>query len=194
MKQVDTAHGSSLNGEQGSKGLVTVRVFGGMGLNSGEGPLSIGGPRQRKLLALLALRNGSVASVDWLAEYLWDDSDRPVITAPAIRTYMSGLRQALPEHAQEWLSTESSGYRLNAPSPALEHLQFADLRTQAANARSNEDTVLIGTTNGVWATVPLRTDHLIASAAAAVTRGFTAFECSTYRIDPCPTLDEIRSR
>jgi WD40 repeat protein len=56
------------------------------------------------------------------------------------------------------------------------------------------NTVLIGTTNGVWATVPLRTEDLIASAAGGVTRGFTDTECSTYRIDPCPTLEEIRSR
>jgi serine/threonine protein kinase/WD40 repeat protein/DNA-binding winged helix-turn-helix (wHTH) protein len=118
---------------------IGVRVFGGMGLAGAEGALSVGGPRQRRLLALLALRNGSVASVDWLAEYLWDDADRPEATAPAIRTYMSRLRQALPAVAQEWLGTGSSGYSLKAPSSALEHLQFADLRVQATSARRGDD-------------------------------------------------------
>lgn len=126
------------NGSSGST-PISVRVFGGMGLADAEGPLSIGGPRQRRLLALLALRNGSVASVDWLGEYLWDDGARPEVTAPAIRTYVSRLRQALPEEAQEWLGTESSGYLLNVPSSALEHLHFAELRAQATSARRSDD-------------------------------------------------------
>ena len=58
----------------------------------------------------------------------------------------------------------------------------------------DEDTVLVGTNTGIWARVSLDTDDLVASAAAGVTRGFSATECSTYRIDPCPTLDEIRNR
>ena len=126
---------------RGASSPATVRVFGGMGLASAEGMLSIGGPRQRRLLALLALRNGSTAGVDWLAEYLWDDADRPEATAPAIRTYVSRLRQALPEEVHGWLRTESSGYVLNAPSFALEHLQFTELRRQAAAARSGDDPV-----------------------------------------------------
>lgn len=126
-------------GEQGGNTQVTVQVFGGMGIVGAEGPISIGGPTQRRLLALLAFRNGSVATVDWIAEYLWSDADRPEATAPAIRTYMSRLRRALPEEAQGWLGTERSGYLLNAPPSALEHSQFADLRTQAASARRTDD-------------------------------------------------------
>lgn len=125
--------------EHGANIEVMIRVFGGMGLSNAEGPVSIGGPTQRRLLSLLALRNGSVASVDWLAEYLWDDADRPEATAPAIRTYMSRLRRALPEEAQSWLGTERSGYLLNAPRSALEHSRFAELRAQAATARRADD-------------------------------------------------------
>lgn len=67
---------------------------------------SASAPRQRRLLALLVVQAGSVVSVDWLAEYLWDDADRPEATAPALRTYVSRLRQALPEVAQGWIETE----------------------------------------------------------------------------------------
>lgn len=143
-----------------TKTMVIVRVFGGMGLASAEGPLSIGGPRQRKLLALLALRNGSVASIDWLAEFLWDDADRPENAAPAIRTYMSRLRQALPGGAKGWLSTESPGYLLNAPSSALEHLQFRELRAQATSARSDDDPLaamrLLDEALALWRGAPFR--------------------------------------
>jgi len=45
-----------------------IRLFGGMGVDDVDGPVSIGGPRQRRLLALLAIRSRSVVSIDWLAE------------------------------------------------------------------------------------------------------------------------------
>ena len=35
--------------------------------------------------------------------------------------------------------------------------------------------------------------ELINLARSAVTRGFAEDECATYRIDPCPTLEEMRS-
>ncbi len=78
-------------------GSPTVRVFGGIGVEDRGGPVSIGGPRQRRLLALLAIRAGSTVSIDWLAEHLWADDDRPDKTTSAVRTYMSRLRLALPE-------------------------------------------------------------------------------------------------
>ena len=71
-----------------------VRVFGGAGVDSEGEPVNIGGMRQRRLLALLAIRSGSVLSVDWLAEQLWTDHDRPEATVPAIRT--SPLRRRSP--------------------------------------------------------------------------------------------------
>ncbi len=58
----------------------------------------------------------------------------------------------------------------------------------------DEDTVVVGTNNGIWAKVSLRTEDLIASAAAGATRGFTAAECTTFRIDPCPSLEDLRRR
>jgi hypothetical protein len=34
--------------------------------------------------------------------------------------------------------------------------------------------------------------ELLEIARSRVTRGFTAGECDTYHIDPCPTLEDIR--
>ncbi len=116
-----------------------IRVFGGIGVDDEAGPISIGGPKQRRLLALLTLRSGSVVSIDWLAEYLWHDDERPEATAPAIRTYLSRLRQALPVSAREWIETEPSGYRLSAPAESVEHLRFSLLRAEATRARDRDD-------------------------------------------------------
>jgi WD40 repeat protein len=40
--------------------------------------------------------------------------------------------------------------------------------------------------------VTIDTEQLLGIARSRVTRGFTETECTTYRIDPCPTLEEIR--
>ncbi len=116
-----------------------IRIFGGVGVEAVDGPLSIGGPRQRRLLALLALRVGTVVDIDWLAEYLWDDEDRPEATAPSLRTYVSRLRSAFPTSAREWIVTEPEGYRLAAPPEAVEHLRFGLLRAEATAARKRGD-------------------------------------------------------
>ena len=67
-----------------------IRVFDSVGVFDGGQPVSIGGPKQRKLLALLAMRAGSIVSIDWLSEYLWNDDERPEATAPTIRR-LAGL-------------------------------------------------------------------------------------------------------
>ncbi len=117
----------------------SIRVFGGIGLQDADGPVSIGGPRQRRLLGLLALRADKVLDIDWLAEYLWDDEDRPDLTEPLLRTYVSRLRAAFPSRAREWVVTESEGYRLDAPPDAIEHLRFGRLRASATQARERGD-------------------------------------------------------
>ena len=116
-----------------------MRTFGSVAVAVDGEPVSIGGPRQRRLLALFASRPGSLATIDWLAEYVWDDDDRPEVTAPALRTYVSRLRHALPESARGWLETEASGYRFSAPDDAVEHRLFARLRSDAVAARELDD-------------------------------------------------------
>lgn len=116
-----------------------ITVFGAVGVEVDGEPVSIGGPRQRRLLALLAIRAGRVVDIDWLAEHLWTDDDRPDETQRALRTYVSRLRQALPATAQEWVETAPGGYRLAPPAGAVETSRFVDLRRHATKARERDD-------------------------------------------------------
>ena len=116
-----------------------MRVFGGMGVDVDGLPISVGGPRQRRLLALLAIRAGSVVSVDWLEENLWGDDERPDGTMTALRTGVSRLRTALPDVAQGWIETAPGGYRFTAPNEAIEHRRFSVLRAEARRARDLDD-------------------------------------------------------
>ncbi len=56
----------------------------------------------------------------------------------------------------------------------------------------DEETILIGTNDGLWARISLDVNDLVARTRASITRTFTPQECLTYRIDPCPTLDGMR--
>ena len=40
----------------------------------------------------------------------------------------------------------------------------------------------------------LSADVVVDKALAGLVRGLTDTECATYRIDPCPTLEDMRSR
>ena len=56
----------------------------------------------------------------------------------------------------------------------------------------DDETVLVGTNNGLFGIVSLSTEAFLDRTRASLRRSFTADECAAYRIDPCPTLDEMR--
>lgn len=58
----------------------------------------------------------------------------------------------------------------------------------------DEAHILIGAATGLWTTITLDLEELKGLAVSRLTRSFTAEECETYRIDPCPDLETIQSR
>ena len=87
------------------------------------------------------------------------------------------------ENGLHILDLDSGVLAQSIPLPSVSDIHWFD-----------SDTVLVGGTDGIWARIPVRTSDLISIAKDNVTRGFSSQECATYRIDPCPTLDEIRGR
>jgi WD40 repeat protein len=85
------------------------------------------------------------------------------------------------ENGLHIVDTATATLEQSIPLPSVSDIHWLDV-----------DTVLIGTTNGIWASIPLDTSDLISLAKDNLTRGFTGTECATYRIDPCPTLEEMR--
>ena len=70
-----------------------------------------------------------------------------------------------------------------------------ELATPAGNVEFlGHDVVQVITDGGDLLLFTLDPDALFDLAIPRLTRGFTEQECLTYGIDPCPTLDEIRSR
>jgi WD40 repeat protein len=58
----------------------------------------------------------------------------------------------------------------------------------------DDETAIVGTNDGVFGKLTLSTDDFLAKTREGLLRTFTDRECATYRIDPCPTLDEMRGR
>jgi hypothetical protein len=52
--------------------------------------------------------------------------------------------------------------------------------------------MVVAGADGTLRILTLDSDELEQIARSRVTRGFTADECATYHIDPCPDLETIR--
>lgn len=102
-----------------------VGILGSLEVSSNVGSSSLGGRKQRVVLACLALRIGRVMSVDELIEAGWGD-DLPAKPANALQYQITRLRKILESdsaHPQH-LITSKPGYRLDRDSVATDAEQF----------------------------------------------------------------------
>src|SRR4051812_39380782 len=96
------------------------RVLGPLEVIGDEGPLPLGGAKQRALLALLLLNANRVVSRERLIDELWPD-DPPETAVATVQVYVSRLRRLLPEGT---LVTRPPGYRLEIEPEALDQQRF----------------------------------------------------------------------
>ena len=119
-------------------------------------------PKQRVILAALALRAGQVASYDELAEIVWDGVP-PSGARVAIRNYVKRLRQILGPDAGRRIVTRDPGYALEAGPDEVDALRFTALCTQGGEAVRQDATPgsdpgaweLLGEAIGLWRGNPL---------------------------------------
>jgi hypothetical protein len=57
----------------------------------------------------------------------------------------------------------------------------------------NDDHLMVISIDGSVLVFTMDGEDLRQVAAAALTRGFTEEECSSFDMDPCPTLEELRN-
>ncbi|MBA8922939.1 DNA-binding SARP family transcriptional activator [Kutzneria viridogrisea] len=95
----------------------------------------MGGPRQRAILAMLALAPGRVVPVDALVEAVWQG--RPPATARTqVAICVAGLRKTFKEHGvdEEVISTSPPGYLLRAEGHRVDAVEFAEAVESATTA------------------------------------------------------------
>jgi DNA-binding SARP family transcriptional activator/tetratricopeptide (TPR) repeat protein len=100
------------------------RILGPLEVDAETGPLSLGGGKQRALLAVLLLSANEIVSSDRLIEALWED-DPPESPHNALQVHVSQLRKAL---GRSRLQTQAPGYRLHVDADEFDLARFLRLR------------------------------------------------------------------
>ncbi|MEU0538115.1 AfsR/SARP family transcriptional regulator [Amycolatopsis tolypomycina] len=106
-----------------------VLLLGTVQVESGGRQLSLGGPKPRGLLAVLAANAGQVVSLDQLVDALWDDVAAVDIRG-AVYTYVSTLRRELGDV----LVRSAGGYVLDLPPEDVDVLLFDRHLTEGRRA------------------------------------------------------------
>ncbi|MFG3100458.1 BTAD domain-containing putative transcriptional regulator [Streptomyces sp. NPDC048182] len=115
------------------------------------GPVDLGGPRHREVLARLVAAEGRMVSTDTLVDDLW--ADPPARAVGALRTFVAALRRALepdraPRTPPRVLVTEGTGYALRLPREEVDVHRFEDA---LARARRHPEAVTgLGAALAAW--------------------------------------------
>jgi predicted ATPase/DNA-binding SARP family transcriptional activator len=112
-------------------------LLGPLRVEGDDGPIEIGAPKQRALLAMLLLSHRQEAvPADRLVDVLWGD-DPPATAGKALQVHVSQLRRALgPGHA---IVTRGAGYAIELAPGELDLERFEALAAEAAAARAAGD-------------------------------------------------------
>ncbi|MGX7824645.1 AfsR/SARP family transcriptional regulator [Actinokineospora sp. 24-640] len=114
-----------------------VRLLGEVAVRVGTRPVDLGHPRQRCLLAALAVEAGRVVPVDRLVERVWG-ADVPRRGRATLYSYVSRLRQALTCADTVTIERRSGGYAL-LTSTAEPLVDLHLFRKLCASARADAD-------------------------------------------------------
>jgi serine/threonine protein kinase/WD40 repeat protein len=106
---------------------VRFGVLGPLEVSGQDGPLSLGGPKQRIVLAHLVLSANRVVSAEHLIDALWGE-DLPDEPKSTLQVYVSRLRSVL---GSESVEARAPGYVLRAEREEVDALRFQDLLAEA---------------------------------------------------------------
>lgn len=117
-----------------------VDLLGHVTANHDGTPVLLGAPRQRAVLAILALSPGRVVPRDSLVDGIWGE-DLPGRPEASIQVYVHGLRKALEEAGAErsLLASQAPGYRLLLDPSDTDLGQFETLWRQARSQAEQGD-------------------------------------------------------
>jgi predicted ATPase/DNA-binding SARP family transcriptional activator len=120
-----------------------IRLFGDLEAVEGGVTRSVRGPKQRALLALLALQRGEPISGDRLIDTLWGE-DTPGNPANSLQSLVAQLRRALGSDA---IVTSDAGYALRVRPDDVDIYRFermiAESRRAAGEGRAPEASSLL---------------------------------------------------
>src|SRR4051812_33364841 len=122
------------------------RVLGSLEVHGGNGPVSLGGPKQRAFLALLLVNANRVVARDRLIDELWGEHP-PETAVKTTQVYVSRLRKLLPVGS---LVTHPPGYLLSVEPEELDLAQFEHLVREARGALPAQAARLLRDALALW--------------------------------------------
>jgi DNA-binding SARP family transcriptional activator/tetratricopeptide (TPR) repeat protein len=145
------------------------RILGPLEVVAPDGPVSLGGAKQRALLALLVLSEGEVLSTDRLIDALWDEQP-PGTARKALQVHVSQLRKVL---GPSLILTRPPGYALELDSHGLDVARFRALHDEARSVAASDPArarELLGEALELWRGPPLADFTYAPFAQAAIGR------------------------
>lgn len=116
----------------------TVRVLGPVDVMTPDGPMSVGGPQARAVLAALAIGAGHAVAVDLLHQTLWGDSP-PDSADNTLQSYISDLRHLLGASA---IVRVDHAYELDIDAQNIDAVRFETLLGRAVVAKQEPEECL----------------------------------------------------
>lgn len=128
-------------GEPSPGGSLRFRILGPIEVDTGGPPVHLGGPKQRAVLAHLAVRANQLVTLETLVDRLWGD-EPPDTARNVIQTYVSHLRKALGPGRIE---SHGRGYRLRLEPSELDAARFDELLREAKRVLPVDPSVAVAT-------------------------------------------------
>jgi WD40 repeat protein/DNA-binding SARP family transcriptional activator/class 3 adenylate cyclase len=122
-------------------GTLQFRVLGPLEVDAGSGPVPLGGPKQRAVLAHLLIRANELVPADTLVDEVWGEAP-PEKARNIIQTYVSHLRKAL---GHDRIQSHPPGYRLRLDPSELDSERFDALLRAAKKALPTDPNIAVGT-------------------------------------------------
>jgi predicted ATPase/DNA-binding SARP family transcriptional activator len=122
-----------------------VKILGPIEVSAGDEQIVLGGPKQRTVLAVLAIRHGQVVSSDELIEAVWGN-DLPSNPLNTLQYQIAQLRKLFEDDPSKptRLVTRSPGYLLASGTTTLDASRFEALIAKARVAFGESDTATAG--------------------------------------------------
>src|SRR5580765_5854051 len=114
--------------------MTDFRLLGPVEAVGDDGPLALGPPKQRALLAVLLLNGNETVARERIVDELWAGHP-PRAAVQSLQVYVHGLRQAL---GADRIETRGTGYRLRLGPGELDYERFERLVEGASQALATE--------------------------------------------------------
>lgn len=118
--------------------MLEYRALGALTVVVDGTPASLGGPRQRRLLAMLLVHRDAVVTTDRLVDAVFAGDPSPRAAA-TLRSYVTRLRRTIGARGADALQRRGQGYRLDVADDGFDVARFEALAVQGQRQHAYGD-------------------------------------------------------